>query len=481
MLTCCDVDNSVASMEDMVMILGKVFARFARKSPVTVMLRGVLEHALPKWRIDELFRKHALRQREDELLFSSVVNVLALAVAGMRKSVNSAYESCADELTVSVHALYDKLKGSEPQVAQALVRESAKRLEPVLMAMNALSPPLLPGYHVKILDGKHLDGTEHRLKETRTLNSVPLPGNVLVVLDPQLSLAVDAFLCEDAYAQERSQLPEVLETAEAGDVWIADRNFCTTGFLFGLAKRKARFLIRQHGSTLSGKRLAGRKKRIGRCETGVVYEQEMEIDNPKTGELMSLRRITVALDKPTRDGDTEIHLLTNLPETEDAITLAALYLHRWQIENLFGELKQALDAEVNTLCYPKAALLAFCVGLLTYNVISVLKGALYACHGEGAQVQRLSTYYLAEEIDAVYEGMMIAVPQRTWTRTFGDLSPKEMAAILKELAANTRIGRFKKRQRGTRHPPPKRTGGLREKHVSTQRLLDQRTQKTTKC
>jgi hypothetical protein len=26
-----------------------------------------------------------------------------------------------------------------------------------------------------------------------------------------------------------------------------------------------------------------------------------------------LRRVTVVLDQPTRDGDTEIHLLTNLP------------------------------------------------------------------------------------------------------------------------------------------------------------------------
>jgi len=184
-----------------------------------------------------------------------------------------------------------------------------------------------------------------------------------------------------------------------------------------------------------------------------------------------LQRISVALDKPTRDGDSEIHLLTNLPESEQALVLAMLYLERWQIENLFGELSQALEAEVNTLCYPKAALLDFCVGLLTYNTISVLKSALYAAHGEGAEVQRLSTYYLAEEIDAVYTGMMIAIPATTWTRTFRDLSSKQVAAILQELAAGTRVKRFRKRTRSTRKPPPKRTGGLREKHVSTQRLL----------
>jgi IS4 transposase len=457
----------------MAMILGKVFERFARKSPVTVMLRGVLEHALPAQRIDELFRKHAVRQREDTLLFSSVVNVLSLVVVGMRKSVHSGYEACADEFTVSVRALYDKLQKAEPTVAQALVRESAVRLEAVLRAMKAGSPPLLDGYRVKILDGKHLDGTEHRLEETRHLNSAPLPGHLLVVLDPQWSLAIDAFPCEDAYVQERALLPQVLETVAADDLWIADRNFCTTGFLFGLAQREAFFLIRQHGSTLSGKRLKGRKRRVGGCETGVVYEQTLEVDEAEA--TLTVRQITIELDKPTRDGDAQIHLLTNLPPGVDVLQLAPLYLQRWKIENLFGELKQALDAEINTLCYPRAALLAFCVGLLTYNVISVVKGSLHVVHGDRAALWRLSTYYLAEEMGATYWGMMIAIPATTWTRTFSDLSPPQMAAILQELAGNTRLKQFQKRQRTNRKPPPPRTGGIREKHISTKRLLDQRT------
>lgn len=457
------------------MILGKVFERFARKSPVSVMLRGVLEYALPRSVIDAVFREHAEQQHEDELLFSSVVNVLSLVVTGTRKSVNSAYEACADEFTVSVRSLYGKLQGAERVVAQALVRESAARLEPVLRAMHATSEPLLPGYRTKILDGKHLGGTEHRIKETRTLNSAPLPGHALVVLDPELSLNIDMFPCEDAYAQERSLLPEVLGTVCEDDLWMADRNFCTGGFFFGLAKRQAYFLIRQHGSTLSGKKLRGRMKRIGRIATGVVYEQTLEITDPDTEETMALRRITVVLDKPTRDGDREIHLLTNLPERIEALELAPLYLHRWKIENVFGELSQSLEAEIDTLCYPKAALLAFCVGLLTYNMISVVKAALHAAHGDRAQLQRLSSYYLAEEISATYWGMMIAIPESTWSRNFAGLTPKELAAVLQELASNARIKQFTKHQRGPKKPPPKRTGGLRHKHVSTARLLQKRT------
>lgn len=465
------------------MILAKVFDRFARYSPVTVMMRGILEYVFPPSRLDALFREHAEQQYEDELLFSTVVDTLALAVHGTRKSVNAAYQASRDRFTVSVTALYDKLQGVEPQVSQAIVRECSQRLSPLIRALGAQIAPLLRGYRTKIIDGNHLAGTDHRLQETRSLHSCPLPGQALVVLDPQWRLALDVFLCEDAYAQERSLLGEVLETVEAGDLWMADRNFCTTRFLFGLRDRGASFLIRQHSSTLSDKRLLGHRRRVARCETGVVYEQQLEIRDPQEldpqRQVMRLRRITIQLDEPTRDGETEIHLLSDVPEERaDAVTLAALYRQRWSIEYAFQELDQSLRSEVNTLCYPKAALLAFCIALSTYNVLSVLKAALRSAHKNPSLLSELSGYYLAEEISATYWGMMIAIESRHWTKTFADLTVAKMARLLNDLARNVDVTRFKKHQRGPKQPPPKRTGGIREKHISTARLLSQR--KTTK-
>lgn len=463
------------------MILGKAFEQFIRESPVTVMLRGLMEYALPKSRIDDIFRETAQNQRENELLFSSVVDTLALAVTGQRASVNAAYRAEAARFPVSVTSLYNKLNGVEPQVARRLVQESAMVLESVLRAMDPTgeergpTSPLLEGYRTKILDGKHFGGTQHRLKETRTLNSQPLPGQTLAVLDPELGLAIDVFPCEEAYTQERRLLPEVLETVEADDLWIADRNFCTTKFLFGLDRRSGFFLIRQHGSTLSGKVLKGERRRKGRCETGVVFEQALEITDPETDETLVLRRITVELDHPTRDGDKVIHLLTNLPAEIDALVLAMLYLERWQVENLFGELSQSFAAEIDTLCHPPAAILAYCVALLTFNLQSTIKGALHQTHGDRATLQRLSTYYLADEIRGTYRGMMIAINGPEWTRAFGNLSARELAALLKDLARGVPVAAFQKTTRGTRNPPPPRTGGLREKHVSTKRLLKART------
>ena len=66
-----------------------------------------------------------------------------------------------------------------------------------------------------------------------------------MVLSPALGLATDIFPCEDGHAQERSLLPEVLETVEAKNLWIGDRNFCTTGFILGIESKQAFFLVRQ--------------------------------------------------------------------------------------------------------------------------------------------------------------------------------------------------------------------------------------------
>jgi hypothetical protein len=294
----------------------------------------------------------------------------------------------------------------------------------------------------------------------------------LAVLDPDLMLIVDAFPCEDGHAQERSLLPQVLETIQPRDVWIADRNFCTTDFLFGIAQRKGFFVIRQHGSTLTYE-LEGERRKIGRCPTGMLYEQAMRLSN-REGKTLLVRRLTVELDKPTRDGETEIHILTNLsPRDADARTVAELYLRRWSVENAFQELGQALHSEIKTLAYPKAALLSFCVAILTYNVISVVKNAMAAVPG-GLQREQVSGYYLASEIAAAYHGMMIAVPPRVWRRQFAHLTPSELAGILKDLAVKIRPDRFRKNVRGPKKPRPKRLSGARDHHISTARLLAKR-------
>jgi IS4 transposase len=451
------------------MILGEVFERFARDSPLTVMARGVLENALNPTVIDRLFQDVAERQYTRKLLFSSIVDLMGLVVCRIQPAVHAAYQANAETIDASIKAVYDKLDRTEPALSAALVHSTAERLGPVIDAMNGARSPLLPGYRVRILDGNHLAGTEHRIKELRTIRAGALPGHALVVLDPRLMLATDVVLCEDGHAQERSLLGQVLELVHAKDLWIADRNFCTTNFLFGIAGREGSFVIRQHASTLHWE-FAGKRRACGRIDTGKVFEQTIRATND-AGEVLILRRITVVLDKPTRDGDAELHLLTNVPAKDaNARTIADLYRRRWTIETAFQELEATLNGEIDTLGYPKAALLAFCVALVAYNVLSALKGALRSVHGEEVVASDVSGYYVADEIKRVHDGMMIAIPEDEWV-VFHDLTPVELAGVLVQLAEAVRLPKYRKHPRGPKKPKPQKQSGAKIKHVATAKIL----------
>src|SRR3954465_2153192 len=219
------------------MVLDDIFERFAEQSPVTVMARAALEHALDPGAIDALFENVAERRYTRTLLFSTVGDLMGTVVCNVRPAIHAAFQADAESIGVSLRAVYDKLDRTEPGVSAELVRHTARTLGPVITAMGGTRTAWLPGYSIKIRDGNQLAGTEHRLQALRAVGAGALPGHALVVLDPQAMLVTDVFPCEDGHAQERSLLGQVLETIRSGEVWVADRNFCTTRFLSGLARR----------------------------------------------------------------------------------------------------------------------------------------------------------------------------------------------------------------------------------------------------
>jgi hypothetical protein len=450
------------------MLCGQVFDRFVTKTPVTVMLRGVLVRALAPEPLDRLFADTAERQYTRELLFSTTVDLMAAVACRIYPTVHAAYQDEKEKIGVSVRALYDKLAHMEPPLGEELVRHSAAQLKPLLRQMRATLPPLVDGYTTKVLDGNHLGASERRLKELRDVVAGPLPGQTLVVLEPEYQLASDVFCCEDGHAQERSLLDRVLERVQAKDLWLADRNFCTTGFLFGLARRQACFIIRQHAATLQWQR-ESKRRRVGRITEGVVYEQRLWLEDG-SGKRLLVRRVSLVLDVPTRDGETEIHVLTNLPAKVRSKRIAQLYRQRWTIEHLFLNLTTILHCELNTLPYPKAALFGFCVALAAGNVLATVKGALRAVHGTEKVEGEVSDYHLALDVAGKYQGMMIALPPEQWQPLAG-LTAAEFTTWLLGIARRVNLERYPKKPRGPKKPRPRRTRFAKAKHISTARLL----------
>ena len=423
--------------------------RFALKNPLAASLRLVLERLFEATAINALFEQNRSQQYTQRILFVTIVEVMFAVVSRKVDSAHATMQQHGEALGASITAFYKKLHGTEPAVSTALVAHSFARGRELVAEMGGLCSEALPGWRLRILDGNHLAATERRLAALWQVSAGPLPGLALVVFDMAARMMSDVILCEDGHAQERSLTAQILALVARGDCWVADRNFCTQAILFGILAREATFVIRQHAN-LPGEPVGVRRAR-GRCATGALFEQPFEL--AFEGERRTVRRVTLVLDTPTRDGEREVHLLTALPPTVDAATVAAIYLSRWTIESAFADLARWLQSEIAPLGYPRAALLGFCVGVMAYNAISTLLGALRATHGEDVVRDQVSGYYLAQfGRDAVGAIDDLIEPQ-DWA-PWQTLSMPAAAALLKAIAARIDLRLIRKHPRGAQEACP---------------------------
>ena len=456
--------------------LSPILELFAERTPFPVMVRGLLERCLNPRQLDAWFERVADVQYTRTLLFSSLFDLMTNVVLRQQPSVHAAYRAGEHDIGVSLTSVYNKLNGLEPPTSAALVNYAAQQAGALIEELNAAHAPLLKGGDVRMLDGNCLGGREHRLQETRSSAAAPLPGKVLAVFDPALGVVSAIYPSEDAYTQERALLPPVLADVQAGQLWIADRNFCTAGFLSGLVAQGAWPLIREH----EGLRFTPLEpmRVIGRTDTGEVSEQWVRLGTKKeAADALRLRRIQIKLDKPTRDGEDTIYLFCTLPvEMADAITLAQLYRTRWRIEQAFLHLTMELRCEVDTLSHPPAAIFALACAMTVYNVLAVAKAALRSVHGDEA-VEAVSGYYLAIEIGNVAESLERVIDAEDWT-VFHTLSITTLAVWLCEQAQRVDLRRYRKSTRGAKKSTPKRTYDPAHPHASVARLLARRKMKS---
>jgi hypothetical protein len=449
------------------MVLPALLNPFVEGSPATVMTRIALDWIVEGTPLDQVFDEIATGQYTRDFTLEHFVHTMLDVASGYRRSPRVAFLKRRLDTIASLSAFYRKLGRMELAIPTEIVHRTGLRSRDLIVAAGGLKPEPITGYAARILDGNVLTGVEHRILPLRTTNAAGLPGKSLAVYEPASELILDVLLEEDAHCQERAMLDRVV--VKPNELWIADRNFCVRTFLFSIARPGAFFLIRWHKTTCPFEPVGPLQAR-GRCETGEVFEQDIEVENPDDGSRHRLRRFILQLDQPTRDGETEIVLVTNLPADVSAILGCVVYRGRWQIEGHFQILTDLLHCEVPTLGYPRAALFAFCMSVVAGNALAVLKGNLRAVHGD-EMANALSDFALVDEVAETYPGMMIAVPPHEWSFV-RRCSVSEVAGILTELAEKVSVERMLRSRRGPKKPKPRRSSGKKHHHLSIKKLLD---------
>ena len=449
-----------------------VLERFIETRPLCVMTRCILGHLMTN-ELDDVFAHCRQRQYEGDLKFSALAVAVGDVALNFCENFNQAYHQHKKQLAVSVEAYYGKINRVEPSTSEGVVQFAGRKTAELLQALGAKAQQVLPGYKCSVLDGNHMRKSEKRIKELRGLGAAALPGTIVAKFNLEEQVFERAYLLEDAHAQECTVLDRVVADLKPNELLIADRHFCIAKFLMDVAAAMGFFVIRQHGR-LQGE-LLGKRRQCGRSDTGMVYEQALRICDSMGRELV-VRRITVELDTPTRDGDQQLHLLSNVPsEHASAERLAQLYRDRWDIENAFYVLTMTLTCEVKSVGRPRAALFLFCMAMLAYNCRQVLYAALRTIH-DAAEVEAMSELSVAREIVQPMDGLVTAIPEREWN----ELVPSTLSGrvdFLRRVSRHVNVGSHRKSTRGPKKPPPPRQRFKACAHVSTYRLLEGRKQR----
>ena len=434
---------------------------FRQKMPLSCLLYGLLKRCFSAERLDRVFLENAKEQYTREILFSTVCDLVLSVVLKVHPSINAAYQKHPEPLGATVSALYEKLKGVELSVSQALLRDTSEDLSDILDALGFIPEPWLPGYPVRVLDGNCLAASEKRLAVHQNASGAALPGKSLVVFDPERRLMRDVFPCEDGHAQERRLLDAVGGTVRAGELWIADRNFCTLGFLDRIHGRGAYALMRLHMN------LPLIEETLFSCAGESAGRRILEKRVSVAGR--PYRLVRVELGKPTRDGDAFIDILTDLPAEIPAATVAELYRRRWTLETAFQHVEKHFNSEIETLAYPKAALFGFAMALVAYNIFSVMISALDCAHDQPVS-KDVSGYYIAHEVAATFLALIQLGDGLDWGFAAA-CAPPEFAAWLRDTARNVNLRSLKKHTRGPKQPKSKPPYDPKQPHVSTYQLL----------
>jgi Transposase DDE domain len=451
------------------MVLPAILNPFAEGAAPAVMTRLALDWMIDRTSLDPILEEVAEGQYDREFVLSHFVQVMCDVACGFRKSPREAFLKRQLDRIASSSAFYRKLARMEPAITAAIVRETASRARELIVAGGGLLPEPVEGYAARILDGNVLTGTDHRITELRATLSGALPGKSLAIYEPSSGLVLDIILEENAHTQERAMLDQVV--VEPDQLWIMDRNFCVRTFLFRILRAGAFFLVRRHESTLPFEPVEPLRS-VGRCDAGEIFEQLIWVDDPECeGRRYRLRRIVLRLDQPTRNGEAEIVLITNLPTNVPAVLCCSVYRGRWEIETHFQKLTDLLHCEIPTLGYPRAALFAFCMSILAGNALAILKGHLRAVHGE-EMVAELSTYALVNDVAEIYPGMMMGVPPSEWS-FLRECAAAQVAELLTDLATRVPLERMLRCRRGPKKPrKTRKSSGRRIHHVATKKLLD---------
>jgi Transposase DDE domain len=424
----------------------------------------------------DLFDRHRGRCYEDQLTFAELVRVLADALTRYQGRGRGAILDAVarNQISCQARAVYGKLARLPLPLAEAFLTTLTQRLRPLLpaTARPAALPASLGGLAVVVVDGKKIKRVAKRLLPTRNQPGKLYGGKLLVAYLPAEGVAVAVAADVDGEANDIRSVPHLLPTVRevvtGPRLWVADRQFCDLIQPRRFADDGDHFVIRYSNNTgfhpdptraaVAGTDADGRRMRQEWGWLGAESQGERRL---------YVRRVTL-----TRPGDEDVAVVTDLRDEVryPAADLLAVYLTRWQIENVFQQITEVFHLQRLIGCRPPATVFQASLCLVLFNVLQLVRGYVAAGRPEptveavsGEQIfadltKELVGLHEVLTVEEVVSG--VSVPEG------GEALRNRLRQLLGGLWS-AKWAKVRNRTKRPEKPPPRKSGG----HTSVHKLL----------
>jgi hypothetical protein len=381
---------------------------------------------------DEVFREVRTTERARKWTLDALLEFWVAVVTRAPTSLRAALDeyfgmkgASEERFETSPSSFFERSQNLDFGFFRSLFQRFTKAIAPQAPAVfeTPLRAELQHYPEVWIVDGTALARVAHRLKATRDVEQILVPGSLLVCYDLFRGVPRVVEFSEELLGGEGARLTSLLPKVPAGTLLVGDRGYSSPTLFKEMSEKGVSGLLR-----LSKNITLEVEQELGRYEDEGCLVTDRIVIAGRGGKRSSRVRLRV-IEKTLKDGEV-LRLATNEldPARLPVSAALALYRRRWSIERLFFDLKEVLNLNRFYAANTNAVAMQVYASAIVYTALRTAQARIAQTHGLapedlsiGKLSPRVATAHFAlveslrilEQVKDLNPGVQLVMPDLT--------------------------------------------------------------------